>query len=215
VVMEMPLNEMNKLLSRKTSHGFKNMDLHCEKQMIENNNWNYESDVVSGFYIAHDDNNIYLKFIVNESNTKAVYTKFNQPVWEDSCVEFFISFDNENYYNLEFNCIGNYLCEYGSGRHNRESLDEKLLNQIELSPSLGYNKIEIINSPTEWTLEIIIPKTIFCYDHIESFNGLKATGNFYKCGDKQVFPHFLSWNAIQADSPDFHLPEFFGKIQFE
>lgn len=209
------LNGINKLISRKTIQGFKDIDIISEKQMIKHNNWNYESDVVSGFYISHDDNNIYLKFIVNESNTKAVYTKLNQPVWEDSCVEFFISFDNENYYNLEFNCIGNCLCGYGSGRQNRERLDEKLLNQIMLTPSLGYNKIEIVNSFTEWNLEIIIPKTIFCYDHIESFSGLKATGNFYKCGDKQIFPHFLSWNPIQAESPDFHLPQFFGIIEFE
>lgn len=206
---------MKKLILKKTSSGFMDIDLFSEKQMIEHNNWNFKSDVVSGFYIAYDDNNIYLKFMVNESNTKAVYTKINQPVWEDSCVEFFISFDNENYYNLEFNCIGNCLCGYGSGRQNRERLDEKLLNQIMLTPSLGYNKIEIINSFTEWTLEAIIPKTIFCYNHIESFNGLQATGNFYKCGDKQVFPHFLSWNPIQTESPDFHLPQFFGIIEFE
>ena len=39
--------------------------------------------------------------------------------------------------------------------------------------------------------------------------------NFYKCGDKQVEPHYLSWNPVLTDNPDFHRPEYFGKVIFE
>ncbi len=42
---------------------------------------------------------------------------------------------------------------------------------------------------------------------------LKA--NFYKCGDELQTPHFLSWNPIEIEKPDFHRPDFFGTLRFE
>jgi len=182
---------------------------------ISNNNWDYFSDVKASFSLQHEENNIYIRFKVNESNSKAVYTNFNEPVYEDSCVEFFISFDHKYYYNLEFNCIGNILGGYGANKQNRDWLKEDELKKIKTTPSLGFNKIEIIKHPIEWSLEAIIPKEIFSFDKIASFNGVKAKGNFYKCGDKQVQPHYLSWNPIKSECPNFHLPEYFGEIEFE
>ena len=38
--------------------------------------------------------------------------------------------------------------------------------------------------------------------------------NFYKCGDKTLQPHFLSWSPIHSEKPDFHRPEDFGIINF-
>jgi hypothetical protein len=40
-------------------------------------------------------------------------------------------------------------------------------------------------------------------------------GNFYKCGDELGVPHFVSWTKIKTDSPAFHMPEFFGGLEFE
>ena len=39
--------------------------------------------------------------------------------------------------------------------------------------------------------------------------------NFYKCGDELQTPHFLSWNPIKIENPDFHRPDFFGTLEFE
>lgn len=189
--------------------------LPAKRHQIEWDNWNYKSDVIANFDIAYDNDHIYLNFHVQESNTKAVYTKINDPVYEDSCVEFFISFDDINYYNLEFNCIGTVLGEYGSSKLSRKKIEEDLLKEIKTNPSLGRNKIEIINRKTEWTLNVVIPKKIFKYTEIDNFTEKKAKGNFYKCGDKQVVPHFLSWNQIPTNSPNFHLPEYFGELFFE
>ena len=40
-------------------------------------------------------------------------------------------------------------------------------------------------------------------------------GNFYKCGDETVQPHYYSWNPVELVDPDFHRSEFFGKLYFE
>ncbi|MGQ1788440.1 carbohydrate-binding family 9-like protein [Saccharicrinis sp. GN24d3] len=207
---------MNKILAQRIDNvqrWFK--DLMQARNPISNNNWNYESDVKADFVIGYDKDNLYLKFYVQESNTKAVNTKFNEPVYEDSCVEFFISFDGKSYYNLEFNCIGNVLGGYGSDRNNRETLAPELIEKISTRPSLGKNRIEIIDRKTDWNQEVVIPKEVFKNEELNSFEGLKTTCNFYKCGDKQVFPHYLSWSPIKVENPDFHLPEFFGEVVFK
>ncbi len=40
------------------------------------------------------------------------------------------------------------------------------------------------------------------------------SANFYKCGDKLTVPHFVTWNSIGTNKPDFHQPKFFGELYF-
>ncbi|MBK6284429.1 MAG: hypothetical protein IPF54_18980 [Draconibacterium sp.] len=28
-------------------------------------------------------------------------------------------------------------------------------------------------------------------------------------------PHFVTWNPIGTENPDYHCPQYFGKVQFE
>jgi hypothetical protein len=42
--------------------------------------------------------------------------------------------------------------------------------------------------------------------------GLRLQGNFYKCGDETETPHYLVWNNIEWEKPDYHRPEFFGEL---
>src|SRR5215203_2776745 len=59
------------------------------------------------FTIAHNNDCIFLKYYVVEVVIKAAYYQPNDPVYKDSCVEFFVAFNNEeDYYNIEFNAIG-------------------------------------------------------------------------------------------------------------
>src|ERR1700744_966033 len=59
------------------------------------------------FAIAHTGNAILLKFFITEDNILARFGQPNDLVHLDSCVEFFVAFDDDaEYYNLEFNCIG-------------------------------------------------------------------------------------------------------------
>jgi hypothetical protein len=45
--------------------------------------------------------------------------------------------------------------------------------------------------------------------------GHVARANFYKCGDETETPHFGAWSPVQTPQPDFHRPEFFGRLVFE
>jgi len=45
--------------------------------------------------------------------------------------------------------------------------------------------------------------------------GRRVKANFYKCGDNMKTPHYLSWNPIGTERPNFHTPDYFGTIVFE
>lgn len=170
--------------------------------------FNYKPDVT--FSIAHTGDRILLTFHVEEAEVRHENTTINSSVWEDSCVEFFISFDNRGYYNFEFNCIGTALVGFGSGRNNRKLLPETLVKRI-----LCFSSMEKKPNSVQWELQVIIPVSLFMYHAFFSLEGKSGKANFYKCGDKLKQPHFLAWNRIETPEPDFHQPSYFGDIEFE
>ena len=42
--------------------------------------------------------------------------------------------------------------------------------------------------------------------------GLAMYGNFYKCGDLTKKAHYLSWNPMRCETPQFHRPQDFGRL---
>ena len=164
------------------------------------------------FSIAHSSTHIFLKYYVEEKAIRAVNTAINSTVWEDSCVEFFISFNNGvSYYNIEFNCTGTGLIGYGKTKTNRELLPPGVVTKVRsmavITP-LDSDKIC-------WQLTLAIPLQVFIYSTLVSLKGTGCLANFYKCGDLLPEPHFVAWSNIQSQQPNFHLPEFFGKLVFE
>ena len=165
--------------------------------------------------LRHDGNNLYLKYEVTEKYIRAVATHDNDAVWEDSCVEFFIAFDSEGYYNIEANCTGKVLMSHRSGRDSSvEYATTEILDSIQREPSLGVEPFATRKAQGQWILILSIPTTSFFKHNLKSFDGLEAQCNIYKCGDKLPEAHFLSYFPIHTTAPDFHRPDFFGKIVF-
>lgn len=184
--------------------------------LMVHRNWVDAPGVQVSFSVRHDGSSIYLIYFVEEPHLRATCTEFNSPVWEDSCVEFFISPEGDsNYYNFEFNCIGTILGSYGKDRHERERFDPALLGKIEAVPSLGRKPFGERQGPASWNLLVKIPLEVLRYMDNASLEGLRATGNFYKCGDRLPEPHYLSWSPVKSPRPDFHTPQFFGPLIFE
>ncbi len=153
---------------------------------------------------------LFAKFEIEEPSVKAVITGFNNPVYKDSCIELFLSFDNKNYYNFEISCIGIILGQHGMGRFDRMFLEKKFLNKIHVRSSLGSEPIGIINRPYKYSMEVEFPKDVFQFDPHLNFDDL--TGNIYKCADESPTPHYMYLYAVKTEKPDFHRPEFFRKL---
>lgn len=167
------------------------------------------------FSIAHDAANIYLKYYVTEAFVRACYHKTNDPVYKDSCVEFFIAFQDESgYYNLEFNVLGTCRAGFGPDRENRILLPPEQIDLIRREVVLTSFASGKAAKEYQWQLTLVIPVLVFRQHFISSLRGMKVRGNFFKCGDELPQPHFLVWNDIVAPQPNFHLPAYFGHLQF-
>lgn len=164
------------------------------------------------FVVSYGADCVFLKYAVTEKFVKDVYKQPNEPVYKDSCVEFFIALaPGEPYYNFEFNYTGTCLAGFGNGKEGREFLPVETIKKIR---TLSTVLASIADSPVSWELVIVIPFDVFYFHTLESLNGRKAKVNFYKCGDDLPIPHFLVWNKILSQFPDFHLPDFFGEMEF-
>ncbi len=172
--------------------------------------YNYLPDV--HFAMAYGSDSVFLKYYVNEKFIRAANGAANDPVYQDSCVEFFISFDDEkSYYNFEFNCIGTAMVGYGEGKMNRELLPKNLISQIKYQCVINNDQP---GNDIHWELTVGIPISLFWHNPLTELKDKKCRANFYKCGDQLPEPHFVSWLVIQSLQPDFHLPEFFGSLHF-
>jgi len=167
------------------------------------------------FRIAHTEDSLVLLYDVREKNVKAVYRQPNDPVYKDSCVEFFLSFDGQHYYNLEFNCVGTGLIGYGgSDKAKRKRLHPDTVRKVKAYGSISASHVPD-GTDTAWQLLLNIPLVVFEHHRITTMGGLQCRGNFYKCGDDLPVPHFVAWNRIEAPGPNFHLPQFFGELRFQ
>ncbi|MBK1440888.1 hypothetical protein JHJ32_12885 [Parapedobacter sp. ISTM3] len=184
-----------------------------QKTPIDVNPWpHFVHDVEANVTIAHNGNAIFLKYDIVEAHVTARATT-NGAVHQDSCVEFFVSFDGILYYNLEFNCLGWCKAAYGVMGPARKLLPEHTVNLIASATTMDVASVGN-KKRFAWQIVLAIPAALFCYHNISSFKRVKAIGNFYKCGDGLPTVHYLSWNPIWFETPNFHRIEDFGQIEF-
>jgi hypothetical protein len=161
--------------------------------------------------ITYSDIEFNIKFICFEKNVQAKYLSTNDPVYKDSCVEFFFNPLPEKtprYINFEINAAGAYLLQVGEEKEVRQ-----YINDIDKSTFNIRNYIET----DFWSVEFSIPFSFIekYYGKIDFKSGYKMKANFYKCGDDTAYPHYGCWSEIVNDVPNFHLSRFFGELVLE
>lgn len=174
---------------------------------IDTLNWveQYPAAPDTSFTLAHTDQMFYVRYEVKGEVPLSTKTNDLELVNEDACVEIFIGdADNTHYWNFEFNPAG--VC---NASHRKErKVDVVRLNAEQLQSIQRYSQQLCA---AHWTLLIGIPLALIDLDLTREH---ARRANLYKCGDKTAMKHYASWNAITAPAPAFHLPEFFGEIQF-
>ena len=174
---------------------------------IDQINWPDQYPVApqTTFTLAHTDEILYVRYEVKGEVPLSTKTNDLELVNEDACVEIFIGdADNTHYWNFEFNPAG--VC---NAYHRKErKVDVVRLNPEQLASIQRYGQQLCA---AHWTLLVGIPFSLIDLDFAHE---RARRANLYKCGDKTSMKHYASWNAITAPAPAFHLPEFFGEIQF-
>jgi len=136
-------------------------------------------------------------------------------VHEDSCMEFFFCPLSESleYINIEINPAGAAHIAVGKDRHSRKRL-KSLADADEFRVTPFRRDIGEENEEWGFTAQIsfgLIARLLRIKVYTPPF---VLPGNFYICGDKTPVPHYGVWNPIDLPAPDYHRPEFFGRIQF-
>lgn len=186
------------------------------KHKIDVINWkeySYKPEV--DFFIAYGEKELYLKYIIAEDCFKAEKNGINQMVCEDSCVEFFVSPENDGiYYNFEFNGIGTILLGTGTCRDDSTCANPEIISKIRRKSSVGINPVKEKSGRFEWNIVIAIPFEVFFHHKVERLQGKTFRANFYKCGDMLSMPHYVTWNPVGTKNPDYHQPSYFGILKF-
>ena len=174
---------------------------------IDHINWPdlYPAAPHATFTLAHTDHMLYVRYEVKGEVPLSTKTNDLELVNEDACVEIFIGdADNTHYWNFEFNPAG--VC---NASHRKErKVDVVRLNPEQLASIQRYGQQLCA---AHWTLLVGIPLSLIQLDLTKESS---RRANLYKCGDKTAMKHYASWSPIQAPAPAFHLPAFFGEIQF-
>lgn len=171
--------------------------------------------------LLYDEEHLYGIFLVEDRFVQCVVEENNGPVYEDSCVEFFFSPDENNplfYFNLEMNCGGVALMQFATEpRKKFNYILPSEIAQVEIAHSLPNKVFPEIQEEVLWTIEFKLPFTILSRYSTISYPkpGVVWKGNFYKTASKTSNPHYITWSFIDRPNPDFHLPEFFGSLVFQ
>ena len=153
------------------------------------------------------------KMTCNEAEPVAVYSENDDPVWEDSCLEFFACYAGEEYINIECNANGAACIQIGTNRYDRVSLRDRFETPFVVTAK---------DTGDAWsvTSEIPLDKLKELYgDHVKDdlfVSGYTFTGNFYKTGGYETGnEHYAVWNEVKTEKPDFHQPAYFGTFVIE
>ena len=179
------------------------------KLAIDNLLWSDPVDIKAEGALCYDDEGLYVRLTAVEENIRAENTGRLGIPCEDSCLEFFFSpmEGDSRYFNIELNPNGCLYLGFGSNRYN-------LLRLIARNEPFS---VDTARTADGWMVTYHIP-----WDFIRLFfpdfkvcSGTTMRGNFYKCGDLTVQPHYFSWNPVQLTNPEFHCPDHFGLLCFE
>lgn len=189
----------------------------CEQFFINHYMWNSKQDPsVYGWMGYLENEGLYVKMICEEKDPKRIYQNHRDPVYQDSAMEIFLAFPEQDevlsnecmYTNFEINSNGAMLANYGKGRKGRQSISDKQFTQTGVKAAIEDDR---------WYLEVLFPesylKEICDFEAIK--NGRSFYCNFYKIAEAEEILHFGSYSPIESEKPNFHLPVCFAEAVVE
>ncbi len=140
--------------------------------------------------------------------------KRDEPVYEDSALEFFIAPvpGRNEYINVECNSNGVFLSQFGAARDGRVFIREITGESPEVVPLSGNDA-----SGIWWGVEIHLPQSLIAALFNTGFTAAPQTFRFnvFKCGDCTETPHYLAFSPVGEMPPGFHNPDCFADAVFK
>lgn len=191
----------------------------AETVQLDSFHWEKESFVRPASFAqlcAVEGKGLYARLWSFEENVRCVFTKRDDPVYRDSCLEFFLSpFEGEiyPYINFEMNPRGVILSEFGNGRGSARSHLAELSEEAPVVTPFSVTE----NGNTAWGVELFASEKLLSdvMDKPFKIAPMQLRGNFYKCGDDTDIPHYGAFSPVDTVEKGFHNPEKFAVLMFE
>ncbi len=195
---------MNKVVKTKIEN--------ADRFYLKNKLWGYDDyDAPVYVQLVYDDEYFTVRFTVEESDPLCEKKNHFEWVHEDSCVEFFVNFTPEQsnkYINFEVNAAGIMNVAIRTDRYDGIPLTLEEVQNLQIHPEIQEDKWIVT-----YKISYELIKKYFPEFDIQTCNYIYA--NFYKCGEHTKLVHFVSFYKVETPTPDFHRPEYFGKIELE
>lgn len=185
----------------------------CEKFEISHYMWrNVMAPIAYGQMGYIEGEGFYVHMTCEESNPKRTFVNFKDTVYQDSAMEAFLAFPEEDenltndvmYTNFEVNSNGAMYIAYGKGRRGRQFLPEKYLELVDCQSVIEEDR---------WSVSFLIPEKFLCTEcGVKEINSdMQIYCNFYKISESEEIEHYGSFSKIDSETPNFHLPVCFAK----
>lgn len=165
-------------------------------------------DVRAWAQVGWNDEAFLVCLTAKEKEIRAVGTDPLYSTCDDSCLEFFLSpmTGDLRYFNIEFNPLGCFFLGFGE---NVETLVRLIPEEEDLL------RAKPVITEDGWQISYTVPFSFIrhFFPEFKPEKGYCCKGNFYKCGDKTVIPHFYAWSPIEREKLTFHSPECFGDFE--
>lgn len=173
---------------------------------------NYPHNQHVMFRMAYSGQHLYISWQMLSDGLKAIHTNDLEPVAQDHCMEFFVQLPGEKeYWNFELNALGTLNASHRVERPCPTRLTTEQLQSVRRHGShVGLQPFEIKEEPTIWWIAVAIPWSLLGVtgEALPEY----LLGNLYACAGNIEHPYYISCFPITTKRPDFHRPEFFGKI---
>ena len=175
---------------------------------LENYMWGTETDITMAAQLCYSDAGIHVHLKAKEAHIRAEEPIPYGVACQDSCMEFFFRPDEQDgrYFNIEVGAGG--CVHIGLGHYRHDS--------VRLIPRKDQAMKDMQINRTEDGWEVFYT---FSTDFIRVFfpgyqllPGRKIAANLYKCGGLTVKKHYIVWNFIGTEKPDYHQPDYFGEM---
>lgn len=145
---------------------------------------------------------LHIRLFCRESTPRTTFANPNDPVYRDSCLEFFVMRQGDNhFFHLEMNSAGVLLAGINHG------------GKIKLIPEAQHVSFipRVLPCSDGWAVQLKVPFSLFGLPNAALWSNKPVFRcNFYKCGDDTPFPHYGCWSAVSNPEPQFHDPASFG-----
>ena len=191
----------------------------CPVFRVDNAQWTCKRKPATQGSVAYiPGKGLYVSMRCDEKDPLRTVTEHMGRVCCDSALEAFFAFPDEAapldgdgrpsndclYFNFEINANGALYAKTGRGRKNRTPLTE---DEMQAAAPAAWIDAD------GWGAEFFVPVALL--RRVAGIDELKDNDvfycNFYKISENPDIEHYMSFSAIQSETPNFHLPRFFAK----